>query len=801
MAGHLTPSHSNAGLPDLRPGVVAPQVAQPPLPPVEAGGDGVNWGRYVSALRRYRWLMLIVVLVGTAGGVIATRFIPPEYLVRATIYIEPGPSKAGPIRPPGLLNESAWLDLLRTDAVFDPVVMRLKLYLDLDDEADSVAFRSFTLKDKFRTGDYQVTVSPNGRQWTLALDGSDVASGTVGDSVGTGVGFGWAPTAKELGKNRKIKFTLVHPRAVSADLMLNLRTKISEEGNFLQVGLAGPDKDRLAGIVNAICDEFVAVAADLKKRKLIEQRMALDSQVTIAYQNLRNAEAKLQGFRINTITEPNDAAPVPTGLQQTQGTVTGQYFQQRMQLEAIQQDRKAIEDVLARSESGAITVDAFQTIGSVRQAPDLLGSLNELSKLEADVRALRYRYTDEYKGIQNDLAAINTLRTTTIPAMARALIDQLKVQERDLNSRIKTQGTELQKVPERQITEMRLNRDMQAAEQLFNMLNGRFEEAKLAEQAATNDLSVIDPAKPPQKPTSNSAIKIILMALFGSLGLAVALALALDQIDRRFRYPEQVTQDLGLSILGAIPAIRKTRSGEIAPEEAAQVVEAFRTVRLNLAHSYGAAGPVMLTVSSPGAGDGKSLVSSNLAISFAEAGYSTLLIDGDIRRGELHRMFSIDRRPGMLDYLTGAATLDDIVRPTSHRGLHVIPCGTRRHQGPELLGSGNMGQLLAEVKSRYNVVILDSPPLGAGIDPFVLGTVTGNMLLVLRSGETDRQLAETKLRLLDRLPVRVLGAVLNDIQAQGVYRYYSYLYGYSSDEEMGAPQLTSEAQASVNRGS
>lgn len=103
-----------------------------------------------------------------------------------------------------------------------------------------------------------------------------------------------------------------------------------------------------------------------------------------------------------------------------------------------------------------------------------------------------------------------------------------------------------------------------------------------------------------------------------------------------------------------------------------------------------------------------------------------------------------------------------------------------------------MQHLMAEMKTRFNVIIVDSPPLGAGIDPFVLGTSTGNLLLVFRSGETDRQMAEAKLKLLERLPVRVLGAVLNDISADGVYRYYSYLYGYSSEDDQAAKQLTAQ---------
>jgi tyrosine-protein kinase Etk/Wzc len=466
--------------------------------------------------------------------------------------------------------------------------------------------------------------------------------------------------------------------------------------------------------------------------------------------------------------------------------VTSNFFTQKVQLETLKSERKSIEDVLARGQSGGFSVDAFQTIPAVTKAPDLVGALSELTKYEADVRALRYRYTDDYKGVQDDLAKIQTLKTQTIPAYALALIQQLKHQETDLEGHIGTSSQELEKIPTRTITEMRLMREMEAATDLYKTLQGRHEEAKLAELSAIPDVRILDEAVPPDEPDSNSAPRIILMAVMASLGLAVGLALLLDQLDKRFRYPEQVTKELGLSILGAIPAINKTKNGELGTQEAAQVVEAFRTIRLNLAHSYGAAGPVLLTVSSPGAGDGKSLVSSNLAMSFAEAGYKTLIIDGDIRRGELHRMFGIDRRPGLLDYLTGSARKDEIIRPTSHRGLAVIPCGTRRHQGPELLGSGAMGQLMAELKAQYNVIIIDSPPLGAGIDPFVLGTSTGHMMLVLRSGETDRQMAEAKLKLLDRLPIRVLGAVLNDIQAEGVYRYYSYVYGYTADEEPAA---------------
>ena len=123
----------------------------------------------------------------------------------------------------------------------------------------------------------------------------------------------------------------------------------------------------------------------------------------------------------------------------------------------------------------------------------------------------------------------------------------------------------------------------------------------------------------------------------------------------------------------------------------------------------------------------------------------------------------------------------------------LMPCGTRRREGPELLGSARMHDLMTIARSRYDVIIVDTPPLSAGIDPFVLGGSTGHLVLVMRAGTTDRQLAEAKLQVLDRLPIRLLGAILNDVQVgEGAYKYYSYSYGYvSGDEDVaGLPAST-----------
>jgi len=274
----------------------------------------------------------------------------------------------------------------------------------------------------------------------------------------------------------------------------------------------------------------------------------------------------------------------------------------------------------------------------------------------------------------------------------------------------------------------------------------------------------------------------LLAGLVGGLVVGVGGALVRERFDRRVRYPEQVTTGMGLPILGVIP-FYKGADGRTAVQ-ALPVIEAVRGIRMNVTHAYGAAGPLVLTVSSPGPGDGKSFVASNLALSFAHAGHRTLLIDGDSRRGSLHRVMRGSRKPGLTEILAGAAKAEAVMRQTEYEQLQFIGCGSGMPNAPELLGSPVLMQFLTSMRSSFGVIIVDSPPLSAGVDAFALGTVTGNLLLVVRTGATDRQLAGAKLEVLDRLPVRILGAVVNGVKDWSGYQYHSYyLPGYEAVAE------------------
>jgi capsular exopolysaccharide synthesis family protein len=268
-------------------------------------------------------------------------------------------------------------------------------------------------------------------------------------------------------------------------------------------------------------------------------------------------------------------------------------------------------------------------------------------------------------------------------------------------------------------------------------------------------------------------------------------------MDPKVRYPDQVTRAMGLTILGAVPHVNRRNGG--GGEDVASVIEALRAVRLRVVHAHGTAGPVVVTITGPGRSDGKSFIASNLALAFADAGYRTLLIDGDIRRGSLHRLLGAGRKPGLTEVLAGTAPPEQAIQATGYPSLWFIGCGARTHTGPELLSSVPMGRLITGLRSSHDAILVDSPPLAAGVDAYALGTMTGALLLVLRTGYSNRELAEAKLDVLDRLPIRLLGAVLNDVRLGGLYRYYSYyLAGYEvGDEEptwRGRPVLRTSSE-------
>ena len=801
------------------PAALVPPAATPPALPqrgvspfdLDGPEGGLDWRRILSALLRFKWLIATFTLVGTVAGVGATRFIKPVYSAQAKIWIDvegrrsPDRSLA-PIRPGQLLDAESWVDLLRSYVVLDQVVHDQRLFVGSAARADTQAIDRIRVADQYQPGAYRLSVDRSGQGYTLSTaDGVELERGSFGDSVGTRYGLRWAPDASTVPPGHTVEFTLTTLRDAATSLADALDTWMDIDGNFLRIEMRGPDPVRITTLVNAVAQRYVTVYADLKRQKLIELTKILGEQLQHSQDNLRSAEAALQRFREETITLPGErpvtggasvAGPVVAGAAPGTGPagardpLFGSFFEMQISREEARRDRDALQRLLAQQGDSGLSVEALSVVGLVQQNPELSQALTELNNKQAELRSLRYKYTDEYMPVQRLLGEIRTLQRQTIPTLARTLAGQLAAKEAELGRRTDADSRTLRQIPARAIEEARLRRDAGLAENLYTSLQAKYDEARLAEVSSLSDVRVLDSAVVPRRPVKNTAPRVILLAFFGSFALAVLGAVLIDRIDPRVRYPDQVSREMGLTILGAVPHIRPgarpERSGRRVrpPEDVAVVVEALRGVCLNLVYTHGAVAPLVVTITSPGAGDGKSFLAANLGHTFAEAGHRTLLIDGDLRRGVLHRRLGARRRPGVSDFLRGEVPLEAIVQATPYPSFSLIGCGTRAYNAPELLGSQTMSQLLTTLRPSYDVILVDSPPLSAGVDPLILGTLTGHLVVVLRTGFSHRDVASAKLEVLQRLPVRLLGAILNAVPAGDAYRYYSYyLPGYEAVDE------------------
>ena len=762
-----------------------PVAAAPPRPPLE---------RPLAAIKRYKFLIVAIVLLASAGGLVASRLVVPMYEVQNTIWIESQtPMRAGPIRQAELLNDEAWVELLRSYRIADAVVRKLTLYLKPEKSGDRPVFDGFSVADRFLPGNFEIVVDRSRKRWTLTnVKSSFSDQGAMGDSVGRAAGFRWVlpQTAFNGSGERKIAFTVSTPRETAVQLIGRLNPYLAPHSNFLWVRLQDPDAKLAERTLNTYVGEYVRVASELKKRNVVEYANLLGEQVQFAEKSLKDAESNLENFRIQNITLPSEGAAIAPGVEATRGPVMSAFFEKRSEYDNLRHDVQDLEKTINDATNGTTRFEAALLISSVATSPGGQALRQEFARLyetQAKLVAARQAYTDDFPLVRDLITSLNVLQTQTIPQLAKQLLTQLQQRLGEYDNRISGASEELKAIPSRTIEEMRLRRAVSVAEGLYTSLKSSAAAANLAAASTQPDMNVLDTAVAPLAPIKSPTSRMLLVAVMGGFGAAIGLALLLDMTDRRLRYPDQATDDLGLVIAGAVPKIPKGGLDNRSPEQLSQLVESFRSLRMHVTQS---GQPLSIAVSSPQPGDGKSLVSANLAMSFAEAGFRTVLVDGDTRRGALQEMFGVPKSPGLTEYLLGLAQFSEVVYATPHTHLSLLPAGKRDTRSPELLASASLVELVAKLRTSFDVLVFDTPPLAAGIDAYALSTAAGKLLLILRIGKTERRLAAAKLAVVDRLPIELLGAVLNDVALDGEYQYYGYASGY----ELVEPEVETTAR-------
>lgn len=368
-------------------------------------------------------------------------------------------------------------------------------------------------------------------------------------------------------------------------------------------------------------------------------------------------------------------------------------------------------------------------------------------------------------------------------------------------------NAELDALPEKSLKLARLMRTAQVDEKIFIMLQEKYQESRITEVGQLGNVRIIDYGKAPEYPIKPKKKMNLLLGILIGLGLGVGIAFLLDYIDNSVRSVEDV-EGLGLPLVATIPFIKPEQTNgthkktKIDDPEVADinerlvthlrpkspVSEAYRTLRTNILFSSPGKPKKAFVVTSSGPKEGKSTSISNLAITFAQMGTRTLLVDADLRRPVIHKLFGLDKRLGLTNILVGRSTLSEAVqRVESLPHLDVLTSGIIPPNPAELLGSEAMQFFLDEAREKYEIILLDAPPIIAVTDPSVLAPLVDGVILVIRSAQAQRDAVMHAMEQLQRVNAPLLGALLNSIQASNVYGsyyyYYHYHYYYGADGE------------------
>jgi len=591
-----------------------------------------------------------------------------------------------------------------------------------------------------------------------------------------------------------------------------------------------------ARVANGVADAFIDWGIEDRSTSAGKASSFLGKQIEALKQEIADKEQTLQGYQRRSDIVASDPDNSPT-LQQFQGLNKDYVSAVSARIEkeaAYNQSLSAPAETLADSLSGGLVST---------QRHDILA-------LEQDYNALRAKYKADMPQVLEAKAKLADARKRLDELVAenvqqarraaRSEFERARAQENALRAELARARNETMDMGSATVQYNALNMEVETQRQLLDQMLKRQSETEVtARLQATREsnVRVVDRALVPGAPFAPSMRRDVGMALGLGLFLGVGLIFLLEYLDRSLKTAEEAERVLGLPVLAVIPDVlerssrygygtaysyrrkRKAPAGiklgrRGASEKEKPVVDALKEIELlpqtkprhAISEAYRSLRTALLlssaqqlrvvALTSAHSGEGKTATAANLAVVMAQLGRQVLLIDADLRKPRMHRVFNLSNREGLVHCLTGGQPLEQLIQPTGVNGLFLLPSGTIPPNPSELLASDRMRELLEIAQRRFDLVIVDTPPLLAVTDAAVLGSMVDGVVLCLHAGRVQRGEARASS---DRLRVsgaRVLGTVLNRYVAGkgGDDKHYYYYYQYhaygESDER---PSSTSGA--------
>jgi succinoglycan biosynthesis transport protein ExoP len=421
------------------------------------------------------------------------------------------------------------------------------------------------------------------------------------------------------------------------------------------------------------------------------------------------------------------------------------------------------------------------------------------------------RLAAQQKEVENNLADARK----TMVASVGIEFDTSKTHVELLQEALDKQKTEANDLAEKLVQYHILQHDAESNKQLYDGLLQKLKEAGITTGLRSTNIRVVDPALAPASPSRPQKARNILLAVLVGLVGGIGLALFREYLDNTVKSPDDIEALTGLPSLAVVPSLpglpstqgRLSRlAREAAPQSAtgprvellsyiqpkSQISEAFRALRTSLLLSQADHPPQVILVTSALPREGKTTAAVNLAVTLAQLGDRTLLMDSDLRKPGIRRALNLTggKEVGLSSYLAGVSTLDEVLMPhPTINNLVALTTGPVPPSPADLLSSHRMREAITDLRHRFKFVVIDSPPVMAATDAVILSALTDGVLLVVRSGETPKEAFTRTRDLLAAVKCRLLGVVLNAVDSSAPdyyysYRYYPYAYGYGYGEDV-----------------
>jgi capsular exopolysaccharide synthesis family protein len=431
------------------------------------------------------------------------------------------------------------------------------------------------------------------------------------------------------------------------------------------------------------------------------------------------------------------------------------------QLNQIRQSGAALDTFTPILANGVIQGLKAELAGLQRERAQLAERLGDahpdMIKVTTSIAGTEHRLNDEIskivEGIENDYRGAQ--------AREKAMAEALEVQKR-----------EVLELSQKSIGFNALQRDAASTQQMFDTVLQRVKETELSGELQTNNAKILDRAEVPRVPVWPRKRLNLIVALLGGAFIGIGLSFTREYLNPRLSTRDDIVAGLGLPVLGTAPKINRLKALSAVDALPPAFQEAMRAIRTRILLSPIASTARALAVTSTNAGEGKTMIASNLAASMAMAGRRVLLVDADLRRPQLHQMFSIPKAPGLSDLLLDRAEPSETFLESPVPGLYLLPAGADVTSPNDALDSERLTRLIDRFGEEFDVVVLDCPPVMPVADATIIANAATSVLFVVGSGTTSRGDAQVAIDKLASVQVQVVGVVLNKARPDSASAYH-----------------------------